>query len=125
MFWNRYFWPSFFVLVGVALLHWIACVYDFYETTWWADTIMHFLGGLWTYLFILWVSHTQYGVKLLPYTSARNLLIIILFVGVAWELLELALGFTNVSDPRYPFDTPKDLVMDMLGAVVGLFFFKK
>jgi hypothetical protein len=86
---------------------------------------MHFLGGLWVYLFLLWASHTQYGTWLLPHASKGKLLIAVFVAGVLWEALELALHFTNINDPRYFPDTPVDLAMDMIGAFVGSFFYKK
>jgi hypothetical protein len=86
---------------------------------------MHFLGGLWVYLFILWSSHTQYGTWLLPYISKKKLLMFVITAGLLWELLELALHFTSFGDERYLSDTPMDLIMDMIGAVVGSKLYKR
>jgi len=125
MFWNKYFWPSFLVMIIVVGLHWFASLNDIYDTVWWYDIPMHFLGGLWVFLFALWVTHTRYGRSPLRRTPARDILVFVLFVGIFWEILEIFLSFTHFSDPGYFFDTPKDLVMNTLGAVFGSLFYKK
>lgn len=123
MFWNRYFWPSSLVLIVVVTLHWAASLSDWYETIWWYDIVMHFLGGLWVFLFALWIIRTQYGIKLEKHCSFRNLLLFVLLVGISWEIYELIFGFDDLFREGYFLDMPLDLVMDMSGAVSGGFLF--
>ncbi|MEK7163477.1 MAG: hypothetical protein AAB775_02110 [Patescibacteria group bacterium] len=125
MFWNKYFWPSFSVMIIIVGLHWFASLHDLYDAVWWYDIPMHFLGGLWVFLFILWVTHTGYDRFLLRRTPVRDVLILVLVTGILWEVLEIVLSFTRFSDPGYFFDMPKDLAMDTLGAVAGSVFYKK
>ncbi|MEK7607486.1 MAG: hypothetical protein AAB484_00980 [Patescibacteria group bacterium] len=125
MFWNKYFWPSFLVMILVVGLHWFALLNDIYDTVQWYDIVMHFLGGLWVFLFVLWAIHTQYGRFFLKHASIRNLIFFVLVVGVLWEILEIVLGFMHFSDPGYGFDVFKDLVIDILGAICGSIFYKK
>ncbi len=125
MFWNRYFRPSFILMLVVVALHWLASINGWYWTTNWYDSMMHLLGGLWVFLFALWVAHTKYAQKFLKDLSVRNLLIFVLVVGVLWEIHEIVFGFTDFFDPGYPLDTTKDLVMDMLGGALGAFIYKK
>lgn len=125
MFFNRYLAPSFVLLVIVAALHWIASYEGFYWTLNWYDVMMHFLGGAWTALFLLWVTRTEVGSWLFSLATLRRLIAGVIVVGVAWELYELAFGFTAVTDPGYALDTAKDLVMDTLGALaIGLSYRK-
>lgn len=112
-------------MIIVVGLHWFASLHDLYDTVWWYDIPMHFLGGLWVFLFILWVTDTGYGRLLLKRSPVRDALIFVLIVGVFWEILEIILSFTRFSDPGYFFDTPKDLAMNTLGAALGSVFYKK
>lgn len=125
MFWNKYFKPSFLILILIAILHWIASYEGYYWTVYWYDFMMHFLGGAWVALVTLWVSETSYGAFLRPYASVRNLLIFTFAFGVAWEILELALGFTYLDMAGYAWDTTHDLIMDVFGAWVAIKVFKK
>ncbi len=124
MFWNRYFWPSVSVMVVVVGLHWFASLNDIYDTVWWYDIPMHFLGGLWLFLFGLWVVNTQYGNIFLRHTSVKSLIFFVLVIGVLWEIHEIVFGFMHFSDPGYFFDTFKDLTMDIIGALFGSVFIK-
>ncbi|MBI5134321.1 MAG: hypothetical protein HZA81_02980 [Candidatus Taylorbacteria bacterium] len=125
MFWNRYFAPSFASLVLVAALHWVASYKGLYWTLGWYDVMMHFLGGVWTALFLLWVSRTNLGAWLFSLTTLRSLVVGVIAVGVAWELYEIAFGFTFVTDSEYPLDTSIDLVMDTLGAIAVFLVYRR
>lgn len=125
MFWNRFFLPSFLVLVLVAVLHWFGSVSDLYSTTDWYDFPMHFLGGMWVALSTLWISYTSYGTFLKKYVSVRNLILFTFVFGFAWEILELLMHFTTIHDVGYAWDTTHDLIMDTLGAFVVTRIYKK
>ncbi len=109
----------------VVALHWVASYEGLYWSLDWYDIMMHFLGGLWACLFALWALNTQYGVGLRKYISIRNLILFVIVVGVAWELLEIVLKFTSITDAEYLGDTSLDIVMDMLGAGFAIYFYRK
>jgi len=46
----------------------------------------------------------------------------ILFVGVLWELYELIIGEARYTAKDYVYDTTLDLIVDLLGAMVGCFY---
>lgn len=109
----------------VVGLHWVASIEGLYWTVNWYDIMMHFLGGLWTLLFILWVVSTQYASLLKKYVSVFSLILAVIAVGIIWEWHEIFFQFTSFSDRGYWFDTNKDLVMDTLGAIFGILVYKK
>jgi hypothetical protein len=130
MIWNRYFFPSFLVLSLVGLLHWIGSSDFYYWTVWWYDVMMHFLGGVWVALAVLWVSHMPFvPASLKSRISFGSLALSVFVVGLAWEAYELVLGFSCLYDPGYASDTIQDLIMDTLGALcvamVSISFTKK
>ncbi len=50
-------------------------------------------------------------------------LILVLAVGILWELFELSIGSTTLSDGwLYVLDTGSDLSMDLLGGLIGVFY---
>lgn len=75
---------------------------------------MHFLGGLWAGIFSVWLIARKENQSQFLWC-----LIFALFVGVAWEVFEYSEGIVAANHFSYPFDTAKDLVMDLLGAVFG------
>lgn len=121
---SRYFAPSLLVLAAVGILHWVASFEGLYWTLDWYDFMMHYLGGAWVALMCLWAPVWP----LLGWTqslqSKKNVVIATIIVGILWEVLELLLGFTDVSMRGYWGDTSQDIVMDTLGAltVVSLYF---
>jgi glycopeptide antibiotics resistance protein len=125
MFWNKYFWPSFVLMLAVVILHWVASFEGFYWSVGWYDIMMHFLGGLWTLFFALWAVHTEYATKLVKYVSIKNLILFVLVVGLLWEAHEIILRFADPSHPDYMFDTIMDLIMDTLGGILGIFIYRK
>jgi hypothetical protein len=118
MFFNRYFWPSFLLIIVIASLHITALSQEYYWTIWWYDVMMHFLGGTWTALFILWIAHIIPRPGVLRLANPLSLVFLVIMVGIVWELYELLFELTTVSDPGYVLDTVKDFCMDTLGAVL-------
>lgn len=125
MFWNRFFKPSFLLMLIIVVLHWIGSLYSFYYILDWYDIMMHFLGGAWVAIFFLWVSNTQYAKGLSRLNSFASLVAIVLVVGLLWEALEIYMAFTSFDEPRYWFDTPADLIMDLLGGMYAAFLYRK
>ncbi len=122
---SRYFLPSFLTLVIVALLHWIASDYGYYWTVDWYDIMMHFLGGLWTALFVIWISDSFPSFGLGRFISLRNILLWTIAVGVAWEVFELVMGFSDLLMSDYWSDSILDLIMDTIGGFAAFKVFKK
>ncbi len=117
MFWNRFFLPSVIVMCAVTVFHWIGTLNDLYVNVFWYDIPMHYFGGVWVALCAMWVISTRYIPCISHLFSPLGILGVVLFVGIAWEVLELLLRFNAVTDVGYISDTLADIVMDMLGAL--------
>ncbi len=124
---NRYFPPFAAVLLLVAALHWLASYQGYYWTVGWYDFMMHFLGGAWIALAVLWKSEMPYGyvAKWRGYVTTRNILIIVLVGGIAWEIMEVLLNMMDPALPGDAWDTTHDLIMDVLGGALAVRLFKK
>ncbi len=109
-----------------ALFHIFALNFSLYWTTDWADLIMHTFGGIIGSLLVIYVLQ-KIGIQ--GRTMPRRILIFlfvcvsVIAVGAIWELWEIFVGFTD------PFtdvtDTIVDLIMDTVGACIGLLYYGK
>ena len=86
---------------------------------------MHFLGGLIIGLISIFIFYTSGLVNL----KKENTLIVfittigfVLIVGMGWELWEIFVGFTSILKDQT--DTIIDLIMDTVGALASIFYFK-
>lgn len=107
------------VLALTGILNILGTALYLYWTVIWFDMIMHFLGGLFVSLFFFSLfsffrSGFSYGEKLV-----LGLLFSVL-VGLVWEYYELIVGVTDLREVGYWSDTGMDIVMDTLGALVGI-----
>jgi uncharacterized membrane-anchored protein len=107
----------------VAVLHQLALTLFLYWRTDWFDIMMHFLGGLLIGLIAGFIFYTSgylnfpKGHKLTIFSMVMGS---VLVVGLAWELWEIFMGFTNVLSDRV--DTVIDIVMDLIGGVVAYYY---
>ena len=124
---NKLFKNAFWILMLTGVLNLIANKFYLYWSNRYFDIPMHFLGGLWVTLTVLWIwsqrkNFTPPGKLNLMKVGILSAII----VGILWEIYELYFGITFVSDGvRYWSDTVSDLIMDYVGAVFGsLYAFK-
>ncbi len=106
------------LLLGV--LQTLALEYYLYWTVWWFDILMHFLGGFWIGLIVLWFYKAFLGERARSDHGYLVSLLGVILVGVAWEVMELLGGLTG-GEEGYAFDTILDLIMDIVGAIVATY----
>lgn len=115
----------FALAVIVATLHMLALKLYLYWTTDWFDIPMHFLGGLLVGLVVIFICYVS-GYVRMP-TMHRGVMIAVilggvLLVGVAWEVWEIFVGFTDMATDQV--DTILDLIMDTIGGIVAIVYTK-
>lgn len=105
-------------IVLLALVHFIAIEFYLYWTYLWLDMPVHLLGGFCVAL----------GFSILPLFRVRVparmrtvgwYTLVVLAVGVAWEIFEYLSGISLVDGDIFIIDTSIDLILDMLGGVLG------
>jgi len=119
---------SFWVILSIGIINFLGCKYYLYWTYRWLDIPVHIVAGAGVALATLWfltfferfLTINRYKTKIL-----FAVLVVILFVGIIWELFELWGGITYLDDHGYRFDTIKDLVDDTIGAMIVYGFFIK
>lgn len=111
--------------VILVVFHLLAIYFDLYWVVGEFDSLMHFLGGAWFVLGILWLYFFSGFFKPLNRQIRQYFLISMLglvFISVVWEIYELAAGVAFVSWQEYPFDTTLDFIMDFLGGIAACFY---
>ncbi|KKU77609.1 MAG: hypothetical protein UY03_C0012G0005 [Parcubacteria group bacterium GW2011_GWA2_47_64] len=110
----------------IAALQFTALTFHLYWTFWWYDIIVHFLGGTFSGLLILWLCFFSgyFGTPRIPSKVLVFWFIVLsaLAVGIGWEVFERALVVTS-SIEGYYLDTILDVIFDVIGGIVAFRFF--
>lgn len=113
----KYKLPLTIIFSSLILLafHFFALRYNLYYTVSWSDTFSHTIGG-----FIVGAVVSLFNLSIFPkrYQNTKHIILSVLAVGIMWEVFEVSIGMTMVSDPLYPFDTAGDLFYDIFGAYI-------
>lgn len=114
-----------FMLIWVlALAHGAAEYYHLYWMYRWLDVPMHFLGGMWVGLAVMWFcfrSGYVWNQHTPPFSIFTAALVGGLLIGFIWELYEYVVWqFSGKLLPdNYLGDSLLDLVMDVVGALTA------
>ena len=108
----------FAVLMTIFTLHLISLQNDYYWLIWWYDIMMHFLGGVWVVLVLIWLNQLKAAAVVLTF---KRVLTAIVVVGLAWEIYELLFDQTFIDAKGYGLDTVLDLIMNTVGAAAAYF----
>lgn len=109
---------GFFLLTAIVLAstHYLSLEFYLYWRYLWLDIPMHALGGLTAALGYL--SLRDFMPKLSPsWFRLGPTLVFTVLVALAWEAFEVFAGI--MLDPNYAADTALDLLMGLLGGLVG------
>ncbi len=118
----------------VLIAHICATIFGWYETYWWFDIPMHFLGGVAAAISAQFLLDDYADRKLFQsFSKPLNILILIAFAtlaAVAWECMEFALDiYTHGPNFQHDLvDTMKDLCMGLIGgglAAIAITFKRK
>lgn len=102
----------FFVNFGAITFHW-------YSSLWGLDMFVHFLGGLWLSLFLLWfLNREKLSRPVFFYVT-----ILVLLVGVLWEAYEILVNEYIASIIFDYQDSVSDVFFDLSGGFAGLVYF--
>ena len=118
----------FIIMIGVANA--LADHFFLYWRLPWLDMLMHFLGGVWIGLAILWIYYLSGKFKNIP-ENRRRISYIYFFAGTAamiigifWEIFEFSLDFFVVFNEFNGFyDTASDILLAVIGALFAAKYF--
>ena len=119
------FWEIFYLVVIVGVLNAVALHFFLYWKINEFDSIVHFSAGAAVSFAFLWLYFYS-GFFNPQNRKLKNFIVVsilgIIFVGFVWEIYELSIGATSLSDPEYVGDTSFDILMDVLGALAACFY---
>lgn len=112
-----------FAVVGAASFK-----FNIFWTIPWLDSALHVFGGFLGALIVVYLLQKA-GIS--PRTLPRKMFLLtfvvisVFAVGVAWELWEIFVGFTDPFVLAEQVDTVSDLVMDIIGSIIGFAYYDK
>lgn len=120
---TRIFVRAALVTIGTFILNTIGVWLSIYSVIWWYDMPMHFFGGLFTGLLIIWfLLRYQKFVNLSFAKTAVTVLLAVLVIGLVWEGYEFI--FAIIGGQTYIIlDSTSDLFFDLAGTIQALFIY--
>jgi len=109
------------LIVFIFILNFLANKFYWYYTVWHFDMIMHFLGGFWIGLLVLYFLAT----KVLSFGLVFKTLLIVLVVGIGWEIFEILVNEVVAQNPLDFLDIASDIFFDVTGGVFAILYFSK
>lgn len=125
------FYLSLFVAFLIITVNYYA---DYYQVYWllpWFDIPMHISGGFMVGLFaqtsLDHAIETDIFTVIVDYLGLHKrrilyVMLSVIAVGVAWEFVEWYLGLTDGLGPISRLDTIKDVIDDIIGGVLSIWF---
>ena len=119
------------LILFIFVVNYVAVKFYWYSAIWWFDMPMHFLGGLWLGLAIIWLfSLKELSPPERPFGWAGFKLIFkiilgVLFVGILWELFEIFINKSIAQNPFNILDTVSDMCFDLVGGSLSIIYFFK
>lgn len=105
-------------IIGIANL--VANKLHLYWTVWWADVFMHFSAGFCVAMASVLLWHYLLDRKISLRKSVFVSFLVVLIVGLAWEVFETHFEIEILSDGYlYVYDTVSDLILDICGGLLG------
>jgi len=102
----------------IALVNYGAIKFHWYYSLWWFDMPMHFLGGMWVAMLIVWyLADHRFSID-----SVGRAILGAFIVGLSWEVFELLLNEQFVQNAYDLSDTLSDIFFDLSGAFTAVFY---
>lgn len=105
----------------IFLLNYLAMRFYWYSSIWYFDMPMHFLGGLWLGLALIWF----FKIKDISLKSIFYLILGVLLIGVLWEVFEIIIDKIITGNLFNTLDTISDIFFDLAGGTFAIFYFIK
>ena len=110
------------LILIIFLTSLLANKFYWYYSIWYFDMIMHFLGGFWVGLLALYFLISPR----LSTGTVLKILLVILGVGLGWEIFEILVDKALAENPFNLPDTVSDIFFDLAGGMVAIvYYFKK
>ncbi len=109
------------LVLFIFIVNFAAMKFYWYSAIWWLDMPVHFLGGVWLALAIIWLFPKEF----LSSREIFKIIIGVLLLGILWELFEISVNESLLNNPFNILDTLSDLSFDLAGGLAGVLYFIK
>jgi len=110
-----------FLIFFIFAVNYAAMKFYWYFSIWYFDMPMHFLGGFWLGLALIWL----FSVKELSFKIIFKIILGVFFIGILWELFEISIDKTITQNPFNILDTVSDMCFDLAGGGLSIIYFFK
>jgi hypothetical protein len=111
-----------FLIFLIFFADFIAHKLYWYSSVWYFDMLMHFFGGLWLGLFLIWFFYADFSPTLRKFLK---IIIGVLLIGILWEVFEILVNQVAAQNSLNFLDIVSDLFFDLAGGIFALFYFIK
>lgn len=124
MFKSDLFKKTLVLLVAIGAINFLGDLFYFHWIYWWYDVVLHFISGICVAMAFLVVGMNYFGFSI---DKKKKIILLsfgaVLLVGLLWEVFELKVGFTYLSDGMYYWrDTISDIFADVSGGFIGTLY---
>lgn len=114
-----------YLIITIFAINYIAVKLYWYYSIWWFDMPMHFFGGFWIGLALIWLlSFKYFPIQITP-KSIFQVIIGVLIIGVGWEVFEIIVNNLTARMPFNTLDTLSDIFFDLAGGTFSLLYLLK
>lgn len=115
---------TFFLVLLIGVLDFVATKLHLYWTVWWFDMLMHFIAGLCASMGFIYIWNKF--IRRITWNKSKIIFVGLLgtlFIGVIWEFYEIYFGISFLYEgDNFWNDTLSDLFLDMLGGYLGALY---
>ena len=109
------------LVVFIFIVNYLAMNFYWYWSIWWFDMPMHFLGGFWLGLFLIWL----FPLEKMSGKMIFKIILGVLLIGIFWEIFEVIVNNNTLQLPFNTLDTLSDIFFDLAGGTFAVFYFLK
>jgi len=115
-----------YLILFIFVANYLANKFYLYSSIWYFDMIMHFLGGLWLGLLVIWFLYSEITSSGFSLKLILKILLGVFLIGVFWEIFEIIFNNIIAQSPFNTLDTISDIFFDLAGGTFAvLYCFRK
>ena len=109
------------IIFLIFLLSYLAMEFYWYSSIWYLDMPMHFLGGFWLGLIVIYLFFLKDDV----FKSIFKILFFVSSIGIGWEIFEIVVNNYVTQNYFNYLDTISDIFFDLSGGLFAILYFLK
>jgi hypothetical protein len=111
------------LVISIFLVNCVAVRLYWYYSIWYFDMPMHFFGGLWVGLALIWFLSYKNSSLELSFKLICQIILGVLLIGFLWEVFEILVNNIIAQNQFNTLDTISDIFFDLAGGTFAVFYF--